>query len=100
MVDVAAADLDVAERPPARADALGGDPGEGEGAGEPGQQVEEHGLAAAGRVVAGASDADGVEAGRAGDLERLGRRRGDAVPDPLGPGDPAAEPADELAGED
>ncbi len=46
VVDVAAADADVAERPPAAADAGGRDPHQREAADEPVEHVEEHGLAA------------------------------------------------------
>jgi hypothetical protein len=66
VVDVAAADRDVAERAAAAADPVGREADDGEGAEEAGEQVEEDGLRVRRR---------GVAADR--DLDRVDRRLGD-----------------------
>jgi hypothetical protein len=92
VVDVAPADPDVAERPPAVADPPGGQPDDRERAEKAGQQVEEHRFAARRRFVAADGDADGVE--------RRGRRDLDQAFVVGGLVGAAAQHASELAGDD
>ena len=71
MVDVAPADLDVPDRPPAAAHPVGGDAGAGQSACEAGQEVEQDRLRARGRGVPLDGDCHSVLRGQLGGGDRL-----------------------------
>src|ERR687897_3904614 len=93
VVDVAASETDVAERPPTAADPVGREPHEGEGEHETGQEVEQRGLAARRRLVALDRHRDGVSARPSRGLDCVLRGLEDALRGlPVGgatPGEPS-----------
>ena len=98
MVDVAAAEADVPDRPPAAADPPGREPHQREPAGEAGEDVEQDRLTARRLRVALDRDRDRVLRGRAGGDERvLGTLEDAGI---AGLRRPPADHADELAAED